>query len=69
MKDSTGMSSPNVRLPPYHKLLWPTLVALDELGGSGTINEIVDKISENEVSPRSSNRSRTVTGKPARLLI
>lgn len=35
-------------VPPYHELLWPTLEALKELGGSGTINEIVDKIVELE---------------------
>ncbi|MGH8901323.1 MAG: restriction endonuclease [Egibacteraceae bacterium] len=37
-----------VPLPKYHELLWPTLCALKELGGSGTINEIVDKIVELE---------------------
>jgi restriction system protein len=35
-------------VPAYHELLWPTLQALKELGGSGTINEIVDKIIELE---------------------
>lgn len=42
------MSATDVYVPQYDKLLWPTLVALDQLGGSGTINEIVDKIVEIE---------------------
>lgn len=33
-------------IPAYHELLWPTLQALRELGGSGTVSEIVDKIVE-----------------------
>lgn len=33
-------------IPSYHTLLWPTLQALQRLGGSGTINEIVDKVVE-----------------------
>jgi len=33
-------------VPPYHAMLWPTLVALKELGDSGSIQEINDKASE-----------------------
>jgi restriction system protein len=37
-----------VSIPKYHELLWPTLRALNELGGSGTINEILDQVVELE---------------------
>lgn len=40
------MTSP--ALPPYSELLWPTLRAVCEIGDSGTIQEIVDKVIENE---------------------
>ncbi|CAA9279481.1 MAG: hypothetical protein AVDCRST_MAG93-3096, partial [uncultured Chloroflexia bacterium] len=33
-------------IPPYHAMLWPTLLALKELGDSGSIQEINDKASE-----------------------
>lgn len=33
-------------IPPYHTMLWPTLLALKELGDSGSIQEIDDKASE-----------------------
>jgi restriction system protein len=29
-------------VPPYHELLWPALQAIEELGGSGSISEIVE---------------------------
>ena len=29
-------------VPPYHELLWPVLQAVGELGGSGSISEIVE---------------------------
>ena len=31
-------------LPKYHELMWPTLCALRELGGSGSIAEIEDLV-------------------------
>jgi restriction system protein len=42
------MGERDVPVPKYHELLWPTLRALEELGGSGKIDEIVDKIIELE---------------------
>jgi restriction system protein len=38
----------DVTLPTRHDLLWPTLAALKELGGSGTVDEILCKIVELE---------------------
>lgn len=38
----------DIELPRYHELHWPTLTALKELGGSGTINEVLDKTIELE---------------------
>lgn len=35
-------------IPKYNELMWPTLRALRELGQSGTIEEIVEKVSELE---------------------
>jgi len=35
-----------VNVPAYHKMLWPTLQALKQLGGSGTIQEIMDRVVE-----------------------
>lgn len=32
------------RVPPYSDLLWPTLRAVRELGGSGSIDEIVERV-------------------------
>ena len=37
-----------VEVPTYDRLLWPTLKALKALGGSATIQELVDKIIEIE---------------------
>jgi restriction system protein len=31
-------------VPPYHELLWPTLQAVAELGGSASIGEIVETV-------------------------
>jgi len=33
-----------VEIPAYDRLLWPTLLALRSLGGSGNIGEIVDRV-------------------------
>lgn len=33
-----------VNLPTYDELLWPTLQGLKQMGGSGTIQEIVDRV-------------------------
>jgi restriction system protein len=33
-------------LPKYQDLLWPTILALRDLGGSGSIEEIVEKVLE-----------------------
>lgn len=35
-----------VEVPTFKDLMWPTLRALDDLGGSGTIQEIVAKVLE-----------------------
>ncbi len=37
---------PKVIVPSYDKMMWPTLQALIQLGGSGTIQEIMDKVIE-----------------------
>jgi hypothetical protein len=34
-------------LPQYLQLLWPTIVALRDLGGSGSIEEIVERVLQN----------------------
>jgi len=36
------------KLPPYHSLMNPLLKALNELGGSGSIDEITDKVAKIE---------------------
>jgi len=36
------------RIPSYSDLLWPTLWAVREIGDSGTIGEIVEKVIESE---------------------
>jgi len=33
-------------IPPYHQMLWPTLLAIKELGNSGSITEIEDQAIE-----------------------
>jgi restriction system protein len=35
-------------VPRFNELMWPTLRALDELGGSGSIQEIYDQVLERE---------------------
>ncbi|HAX23867.1 MAG TPA: restriction endonuclease [Chloroflexi bacterium] len=37
-----------VSVPAYHELMWPTLLALRSLGGSGSIDEIYTKVAETE---------------------
>src|ERR1044072_8156979 len=32
--------TPNVNVPPYHELLWPTLLAVRSLGPSGTLHAV-----------------------------
>lgn len=45
MRYVNSTSSP---VPSYSALLWPTLRAVREIGDSGTIEEIVEKVMENE---------------------
>lgn len=42
MGQASSMSTSS--LPQYQHLLWPTIVALRDLGGSGSIEEIVDRV-------------------------
>ncbi|MDQ2784136.1 MAG: restriction endonuclease [Chloroflexota bacterium] len=37
-----------INVPAYHEMLWPTLQALKQMGGSGTIQEIMDSVIERE---------------------
>lgn len=39
---------PDPEIPPYTDLLWPTLCAVREIGDSGTIGEIVQRVIERE---------------------
>ncbi|HLB20985.1 MAG TPA: restriction endonuclease [Solirubrobacteraceae bacterium] len=39
---------PEPRVPSYRELLWPTLRAVREIGDSGRIEEIVEKVMQNE---------------------
>jgi hypothetical protein len=41
------MNAPT-NVPSYSDLLWPTLRAVREMGDSGTIGEIVEKVIESE---------------------
>lgn len=34
----------NAEIPPYHEMLWPTLTAVAELGGSASISEILETV-------------------------
>jgi len=34
------------KLPKYHELMMPTLIALDNIGGSASLNEINDAVIE-----------------------
>ena len=38
--------SNSIFIPPYHQMLWPTLLAIKELGNSGSITEIEDQAIE-----------------------
>lgn len=35
-------------VPPYQQLLWPTILAMRDLGDSGSIDEIIEKVLERE---------------------
>lgn len=39
---------PVPRIPQYHELMWPTLTALRELGGSATIQELYERVVQDE---------------------
>ena len=43
---ATAQRSTNNAIPPYHMMLWPTLLALRDLGDSGSIQEIDDRASD-----------------------
>ena len=45
-----GSASKGIRasIPPYQKLMWPTLEALKAIGGSATVQEIYEKVVEME---------------------
>lgn len=43
-----ALMSTDVSIPSYNELLWPTLRAVREIGDSGTIEEIVEKVTELE---------------------
>ena len=45
------MSQPEIEVPTYDQLIWPTIKALKALGGSGSNEEIYDKIVEIEGYP------------------
>ncbi|HMJ02501.1 MAG TPA: restriction endonuclease [Conexibacter sp.] len=38
----------NASVPPYHELLWPTLLAVRSLGHSATIDELVEQVIDQE---------------------
>jgi hypothetical protein len=44
--DDRGMA--DVEVPQYHELLWPTLQAVSELGGSASISEIMETVIKRE---------------------
>jgi restriction system protein len=43
-----SVAGAKVVVPPYDKMLWPTLQALKQMDGSGNIQEIMDKVIEIE---------------------
>lgn len=45
---SVRQVAPGAQIPSYKDLLWPTLRAVREIGDSGTIEEIVEKVIELE---------------------
>jgi restriction system protein len=38
----------STKVPQYHELMWPVLIALKELGGSATVKEMYKKVVEDE---------------------
>ena len=42
--DGNGRPMATADVPPYHELLWPTLQAVTDLGGSASIGEIVETV-------------------------
>jgi restriction system protein len=42
----TADDAPGVTVPTYDQMLWPTLQSITQLGGSATVQEIVDKVIE-----------------------
>lgn len=47
MRDDVHMTAATA-VPPYHELLWPALLAVDELGGSASIGEMVEAVVKRE---------------------
>ncbi len=56
-----GVAEPTVTVPPYDRLLFPTIRALKALGGSGTIEEITNKVVELEKIPHAIATAMHVT--------
>ena len=56
-----------VSVPTYDQLMWPTLKALRALGGSATIQELVDKIIELEHYPEDVQNFSHTNGKDTKL--
>jgi hypothetical protein len=56
MRDDVHMTAATP-VPPYHELLWPALLAVDELGGSASIGETVEAVVKRE---RFTNDQRAV---------
>ena len=44
----TPATNAKVNVPAYYNMLWPTLQALKQMGGSGTNQEIMDTVTEIE---------------------
>ena len=54
--DLTSTDDASKDVPSYDELIFPTIKALNALGGSGTIEEIVNKVIGPVVSGRYSNK-------------
>lgn len=54
-------------VPKFHELMWPTLKAIKELGGSGTNSEIVDKIIVLEAIPEAIQNIPHTAGSKSKL--
>jgi len=54
---------PDVRMPQYHELMWPVLVALKELGGSATVKEIYERVVEDEQFSEEQQAAATKDGR------